>query len=195
MSQEVRPVPANPAARLEAPRVGVRFGLKGGDAPAWLERHGIPVPDAPNRIAHWQAGRCLRLGHGEFLIEMDEPGPYPLAGDTGGGGTAHVWPLLRSDHSLLLTGSAWPALLAQVCSFDFRRFRDEPGLAVMTLMAGIAVTVVAERPAPPASVAESAAAAGDAPAALRLWCDASYAGYLDHCLQTLAAPSSQGDRR
>lgn len=180
-----------PAARFAVSSALTRFGLKGSGAIPWLEKHAIPVPSAANRISRWNAGRCLRLGHGEFLIELDEPGIGPLAAGSTQAATDNAWPLLRSDHSLVLRGDAWPALLARICSFDFRRFREEPDLVVMTLMAGIAVTLVAERPASTGSIE---AGSGDAPFALRLWCDASYAACLDHCLQILAAPSSQGDR-
>jgi hypothetical protein len=55
----------------------------------------------------------------------------------------------------------------------------------MTLLAGISVTLVREP-----------RATDDAPPALRLWCDASYAPYLQHCLQELARPNtSPGEQR
>jgi len=158
--------------------VAARFGLKGADAPAWLAAQGIPVPDAPNRIARWDGGRCLRQGHGEFLVEVDDTASRdPLAGETSAG-AQQMWILLRSDHSLLLEGDHWRGALAQACSFDFDRLQADPGLIVMTLLAGISVTLAAE-PRPDDS----------SPFALRLWCDASYALYLDRCLQTLTAPS------
>jgi hypothetical protein len=46
----------------------------------------------------------------------------------------------------------------------------------MTLMAGIGVTLIRE----PRAAAS--------PLALRLWCDTSYASYLQECLHTLARP-------
>lgn len=165
-------------------RVAARFGLKGADAPAWLAARGIPVPEAPNRIARWPGGRCLRQGQGEFLIEVDDADSRdPLASESAAG-AQQVWILLRSDHSLLLEGDHWRGILAQACSFDFDRLQTDPGLIVMTLLAGISVTLAAE-PQPDES----------SPFALRLWCDASYTLYLDHCLQTLAAPSLPEKRR
>ena len=68
-------------------------------------------------------------------------------------------------------------LLGPVGDFDLRRLRDDPGLIVMTLLAGIAVTLAVE----PGNAGK--------PPTLRLWCDASYATYIDHCLQLLAASS------
>ncbi len=126
-------------------------------------------------------GRCLRLGNTEFLIEHDtDVASAPAQAATDG-----AWLLLRSDASFLLDGAPWPEALAQVCSFDFRRFHDEPDLVVMTLLAGISVTLVREPQV------------ADAPhLALRLWCDASYSTYLQHCLQHLARPAtSPGEQR
>ncbi len=54
----------------------------------------------------------------------------------------------------------------------------------MTLLAGISVTLVREP------------RAGNTHLALRLWCDASYETYLQHCLQHLARPDpSPGEPR
>jgi sarcosine oxidase, subunit gamma len=173
-----------PVAGVTSPAVVARYGAKGNEATGWLTRNGIPVPAGPNRFTHWQehgGGRCLRLGNSEFLIEHDAtvvapstPAPADAA-----------WLLLRSDHSLLLDGPQWPDALTQVCSFDFSRFHDEPDMVVMTLLAGIGVTLVREP-----------RATADDRLALRLWCDASYATYLQQCLQQLARPPiSPGESR
>jgi sarcosine oxidase subunit gamma len=93
--------------------------------------------------------------------------------------------LIRADHSLLLRGPQWPAALAHVCSFDFERLQAEPDLVVMTLMAGISVTLIREP-----SIAEAGLA-------LRLWCDPSFGLYLKQCLHTLsqyATPAPRGSR-
>lgn len=150
--------------------VATRFGVKGRHAQGWLEQHGFTVPEAPNQIARWNGnggGRCLRLGHGEFLVEQDSQASLPAAGDD-------VWLLLRSDFSVLLDGPMWPRQLSQVCSFDFQRLNSAPDMVVMTLLAGISVTLVREpRPADNPNIA------------LRLWCDASYTHYLQDCLRHL----------
>lgn len=158
-------------AGIAAPGVATRYGVKGRGAEAWLAASGIIVPPSANRVARWPGGRCLRLGQGEFLVERDAPGASPPVASA-----PDTWTLLRSDHSLVLDGPRWPDELAQVCSFDFARLRGEPDLVVMTLLAGIGVTFVRE-PRP----------GHDSHLALRLWCDASYACYLDECLHTLAA--------
>jgi sarcosine oxidase, subunit gamma len=155
-------------AGVALPRVAARHGVKGARAADWLLQQGIAVPTAPNRVVHWSGnggGRCLRLGNSEFLVEHDGPTAATTAPGDG------AWQLLRSDCSVLLQGPQWPDLLAQLCSFDFQRFHDEPDLVVMTLLAGIGVTLVHE----PLHADES-------PATLRLWCDASYTHYLQECL-------------
>jgi sarcosine oxidase subunit gamma len=166
-----------PVAGVTEPAVSTRYGAKGSEAAGWLTRNGVPVPAGPNRFTNWQehgGGRCLRLGNTEFLIEHDTADIAPSKPAV----TDAAWLLLRSDHSLLLDGPQWPDALAQACSFDFSRFHDEPDMVVMTLLAGISVTLVRE-PLP----------ADRGRLALRLWCDASYATYLQQCLQQLARPA------
>jgi sarcosine oxidase subunit gamma len=156
---------------------GVRFGVKGSDAPALLQQLGLRIPDQPNRVTHWLphepwgSGRCLRQGSSEFLIELDravQPALTPRAESL-----ANAWLLIRSDHSQLLTGESWLPGLAQICSFDFARLQDEPDLVVMTMMAGISVTLVRE---PDTASSDFA---------LRLWCDAGFSTYLQDCLNTI----------
>jgi sarcosine oxidase subunit gamma len=171
-----------PLAGVLILEAGVRYGVKGARAAAWLAQRGIGVPVAPNRALHWRGsggGRCLRLGSTEFLVEYDATNaaiPAQAAEDG-------AYLLLRSDFSLLLDPS-WTRALAQACSFDFQRLCDEPEMVVMTLLAGISVTLVRE-PRP-----------NDAGITLRLWCDASYAPYLQQCLHQLARPApSPGEQR
>ena len=163
---------------------GARLGVKGADAAALLLQRGLRIPMQPNRVIHWHAGdalgsgRCLRQGSNEFLVELDAVPQAPLACDDA---IPRAWTLIRADHSLLLQGPQWPAVLAQVCSFDFERLQAEPDLVVMTLLAGISVTLIREP-----------SAAG---LALRLWCDPGFSLYLQQCLQTLsqyAAPATRG---
>jgi sarcosine oxidase subunit gamma len=160
---------------ISIPAVGTRFGAKGSDAPAWLQHLGLTIPARPNRVAHWSpqepvgAGRCLRQGSTEFLVELDNDMTPALPANPA---TPNAWTLTRSDHSLLLRGATWPRALGQICSFDFKRLDDEPDLVVMTLMAGISVTLIREP-------------AGATDTCLRLWCDASFSTYLQQCLHSL----------
>lgn len=175
------------SARTEGVTTAVaaaRFGVKGADAAALLLQRGLRIPMQPNRVMHWHSGdtlgsgRCLRQGNSEFLVELDTAPQKLLAADDA---IPRAWILQRADHSLLLQGPLWPAALAHACSFDFERLQAEPDLVVMTLLAGISVTVIREP-----------AAAG---LALRLWCDPGFATYLQQCLHTLsqyAAPATRG---
>ncbi len=157
--------------------MSTRFGIKGSDAPALLQQLGLRIPAQPNRVTHWLphdpwgSGRCLRQGSSEFLIELDSSEMPALP--AGGEAFPNAWPLIRSDHSQLLSGDSWSRDLAQICSFDFARLQDEPDLVVMTLLAGIGVTLIREP------------AATSTDFALRLWCDASFSTYLQDCLNTI----------
>jgi sarcosine oxidase, subunit gamma len=167
--------PTSAVSGISIADVGVRYGVKGARAADWLAQRGIGVPVAANRVMHWSGsggGRCLRLGSTEFLVEYDAanaaiPTQVPEDG---------AWLLLRSDFSLVLDAT-WTPLLAQACSFDFQRLHDEPSMVVMTLLAGISVTLVRE-PTP-----------NHHGIALRLWCDATYSPYLQSTLHTLVRPA------
>lgn len=162
--------------RLAVASVGARFGVKGSDAPAWLQQLGFPIPARPNSFTCWKSheslgsGRCLRQGYTEFLIELDADITPDLQPDARFPG---AWQLVRCDGSFLLEGAQWPGALSQVCSFDFHLLRDDPTLVVMTLLAGIGVTVIRD----PVAHSDDFA--------LRLWCDASYSTYLHDCLNTI----------
>ena len=166
-------------AGVQVPSVAVRFGFKGADAPALLQQVGLRIPALPNQVTHWQAdepfgsGRCLRQGNTEFLMELDHASPPKLQGNDA---FPRAWELIRSDHSVLLDGAQWPRELNQVCSFDFERLRDAPDMVVMTLMAGISVTVIRE---PQSGLNTSTGMA------LRLWCDAGFSTYLHDCLRSI----------
>jgi sarcosine oxidase subunit gamma len=175
-------------AGVSACPVAFRFGVKGSGAAASLAQQGIAVPASPNHVVRWSdygGGRCLRLGNAEFLVEHDvgPAGSAPAALPSSGviPGTEDAWVLLRSDASFVLDGPAWPRELSQACSFDFTRLHAEPDLVVMTLLAGIGVTLVREP-------------VDGERLALRLWCDASYSLYLQDCLHQLALPLA-GEQR
>jgi hypothetical protein len=162
---------------VHIPAIAQRFGVKGADAAALLQQWGLRIPDLPNRFTHWEAhepfgsGRCLRQGSTEFLIEV-EAGKTPDLQP--GESLPNAWTLIRTDQSLVLDAS-WPRALAHICSFNFDRLHEEPDLVVMTLMAGIGVTVIRE-PLP---------ATHSSGMALRLWCDAGYSTYLQECLRSI----------
>jgi hypothetical protein len=169
-----------------------RFGVKGREAAQLLQHCGVPVPATANAMIRWRGhghfgdGRCLRLGHSEFVLEQDDGhalldavrGALPPADGSS-------WFVHRADHCLLLNGPAWPAQLARVCSFDFEQLRREPDRVVMTLLADVGVTLVPEPSTAPDALT------------LRLWCDPGYATYLHQCLHSLSLGLAEitGDSR
>jgi sarcosine oxidase gamma subunit len=166
-----------------------RFGMKGRDAAEVLQQLGVPIPSSANSITRWQShahfgtGRCLRLGSSEFLLEQDDQDSglreelrAALTRDT-----RAAWFVHRADHSLVIDSPLCPDGLARICSFDFRRFLQEPGTVVMTLLADISVTLAREP--------EKHETADRL--ALRLWCDSGYADYLHDCLYSLAQTQAE----
>jgi sarcosine oxidase subunit gamma len=151
---------AAPAAR--------RIGIKGRGATTLFARHGIAPPQRPNSwIAAMLPGarpaRLLRLGASEYLLDCDArtPGPDPLAflADP----PPACYPVLRDDVAFLLGGRGCESLLAEVCNVDFAALEQAGSTVVLTLMAGVAVTVVCETGAEPL---------------YRIWCDPSFGHYL-----------------
>jgi hypothetical protein len=174
------PADATPCTLQPAP-TALRIGLKGKAGATILARRGLTIPAEPNS---WQAcrfesaddGRLLRLGFGEYLLERDAGvAALPdwhgivIAPDEAG------YLLLREDCCVLLQGGDCAALLAQVCNVDFRNLARTPHRVVLTLLAGVAVTVISEAPG-------STGAAG-----YRIWCDPSFAHYLFATLRTVVA--------
>jgi sarcosine oxidase subunit gamma len=169
-------VPAERAADVAA-RLGMadlsdlaRHGCKGPGAAQWLAALGLPVPDAPNTwLPLEDGGRIARLGLTEFLVEgsasrLDAVMAAPRA--------AGVYPVLRQDAALVLTGDRLDELLRQTCSVNFRPLDPADRPVVLTSMVGVAVTAIPERLA--------------GRPALRLWCDGTYGHYLWETLLEIA---------
>jgi sarcosine oxidase subunit gamma len=160
-----------------------RIGLKGPNAIAWLEQRGIAVPERANS---WRAlsdddqDVVVRLGSTDFLIEASSAAARlqqlatelvaPISG---------VYPVLREDRAFVLAGEAVHDVLAEVCNVNFSALRVEEREAIMTLMIGVAVTVV-----PQGNAAQRR---------YRIWCDPSYADYLWSSLLEVARPYSNDD--
>jgi sarcosine oxidase, subunit gamma len=141
-----------------------RTGFKGPGTAAWLQQQLVPVPGQPNR---WeplpQGGLVARLGRTEFLIE-DARGD-PTCGRLGALPIPPgVYPVLRQDAELVLTGSRAGDLLLQTCSIDFAALDAAARPVVLTSMVGVGVTVLFE--------------AHQAARRYRIWCDGTYGEYL-----------------
>jgi len=141
-----------------------RIGFKGPGAVAWLQQQSVPIPAQPNQWAPLPgAGLVARLGRTEFLVEDAEGGTHcarldaaPLA--------AGVYPVLRQDAALVLTGRRAVELLLQTCSIEFAALDASARPVVLTSMVGMGVTVAVE-------MLTSALR-------YRIWCDSTYGAYL-----------------
>ena len=141
-----------------------RTGFKGPSTAAWLQQQSVPIPERPNRWAPLPAGGLVaRLGRTEFLIE-DAAGQTACARLDALPVPPGVYPVLRQDAALLLTGSRVGDLLLQTCSIDFAALDASARPVVLTSMVGVGVTVAVE--------------AREAARRYRVWCDGTYAAYL-----------------
>jgi len=152
-----------------------RFGVKGAGASAWLASQTIPIPDRPNSwLPLPNGGLVARLGLTEFLVEDNRFDPVaPLLAVACQLPPEAVYPVLRQDLAIALSGTAIGDLLLQTCSVNFRALdlRDRP--VILTSMAGVAVTVLpGERQGMPF---------------YRIWCDGTFGVYLWRTLEAIAA--------
>jgi sarcosine oxidase subunit gamma len=158
-----------------------RIGLKGPRAAEWLEQLGCDVPALSNswRAIREQRGSLIaRLGSTEFFLEEPRPGVFVRqVADALRSPVDGVYPVLREDRSLVLSGAGANDVLAQACNVEFEQVSRSERQVVMTMMIGIAVLVIPDRD--PASSGAREANGG----CYRIWCDPSYGDYLWSSLQ------------
>lgn len=156
-----------------------RYGCKGPGAAAWLKSMGLPVPALPNSAIALEEGGCvLRLGLTEFLVEAQARTVEVLSCSPR---VAGVYPVLRQDLCLCLSGRRVPELLLQTCSFNFAALDLAQAPVVLTSMVGVAVTVLpGERHGVPD---------------YRIWCDGSFGIYLWQTLSAIAIELGGGPVR
>jgi hypothetical protein len=144
-----------------------RAGVKGPGAAEWLAGLGLPVPDAPNRWLPVEDGLVARLGLTEFLVEG--PQSEKLAAPLAHG----VYPVLRQDRLLALSGERLDDLLLETCSVDFGALEPSTRAVVLTTMVGVAVTVIPyqDKGIP----------------CCRIWCDSTYGEWFAETLAGVAA--------
>jgi sarcosine oxidase subunit gamma len=141
-----------------------RTGLKGPEAATWLARQGVAVPEGVNCWSALPGGGVIgRLATSEFFLE-DGPAGVVVSRVEGAlaAGAPGVYPVLRRDAALVLTGTEALEVLVQACNVNFAAVGD--GALVMTSMAGVSVLVIPHR-------------AGAVPR-LRIWCDPTFGPYL-----------------
>ncbi|ARU31434.1 hypothetical protein CAP31_06900 [Sulfuriferula sp. AH1] len=150
-----------------------RCGLKGPRSMAWLTEQGVAVPAVNSWTPLANGGLIARLGNSEFLLE-DSPGGstaqrmQSLLADRPHG----VYPVLRQDAALLLTGAGLHPLLRQTCSFNFMTLDTAVRPVVLTTMVGVVVIVLPQQ----------------MPDGMhyRIWCDGTYGEYLWRTLLDIA---------
>jgi sarcosine oxidase subunit gamma len=153
----------------------VRIGLKGPKAAAWLQLQGIAVPELANSwcvTSDDEQDINVRLGANEFLLEQTDGHALRKLNAELATYLPGIYPVLREDRAFVLAGEGADGVLAQVCNVNFAALRAEAHEAIMTLMIGVAVTVVPQGNA--------------AHRRYRIWCDPSYGDYLWSSLQDVA---------
>jgi sarcosine oxidase subunit gamma len=130
-----------------------KAGLKGPGAAAWLAERGVPVPPRANS---WSDDLIARLGETEFFLEGEAAGKLVVTASQG------VYPVLRQDTAIALTGARINEVLLQTCSVDFTAIAEDA--VVMTSMVGVAVLAIPQR--------------RDGLPLMRIWTDPTFGPYL-----------------
>jgi len=164
-------------ASLEDRQQRKRVGLKGPLAAEWLQQRGISIPERANSWTAITASEndvVMRLGSSEFFFEQSVYAEeFTTLANALASPVPGVYPVLREDRAFVLAGSLADAVLAEVCNVNFRSFALIERHAVMTMMLGVAVTVV-----PQGNVAQRR---------YLIWCDPSFGGYLWSSLSEVVA--------
>jgi sarcosine oxidase subunit gamma len=151
-----------------------RAGVKGPGAVEWLTALGVPVPATPNSWLPLPGGLIARLGLTEFLVEGPEAAKLAVAPAPG------VYPVLRQDTALMLTGERLNDLLLETCSVDFSALDLATRPVVLTSMAGVGVTVIPGEE-------------GGMPCC-SIWCDGTYGEWFFETLAGVAGELTQSSQ-
>lgn len=181
MSANAGPVPGPPPVWLREDSRRARFGFKGAGAPAWCAAAGLPLPVAPNTWAALEDGDGLiaRLAYTEFYVEHGSGERIAALRDALGRGLqvdgGGVYPVHRRDVVTVLGGALAQDVLVQVCNVNFGAIDAAAAPVIMTLMLGVAVTVLP--------------AIEDGAVIYRVACDPTFAPYLRRTLADIAVES------
>lgn len=142
-----------------------RFGVKGANAAEWLRQQGIPTPDRPNTwISLVEGGLVARLGLSEFLIEDSlDSAIAPRLSAACQTLPPKVYPVLRQDLAIVLSGQRLTDLMRQTCNVNLRALEVSDRPIVLTSMIGVTVTLL------PCEL--------DGIPYHRIWCDGTYGAY------------------
>ena len=150
-----------------------RVVIKGPQAAAFLQSRNIPIPESIMKVAPLEnGGLIIRTGSSEFFLEEGVGGNIVASVEQALGSSCPpgVYPVLRQDTSLVLSGSRAGELFRHVSSYDFV---NEPHHdLVFTPIAGVSCSVLRQT-------------INGFPA-FRLWTDGTYGTYIWHTLLEVA---------
>ena len=149
-----------------------RYGVKGANAANWLAKHGVAIPDEANTWLLSDNATVMRLGLTEFLIEDAINGKICAKLEADVGRVVGVYKVPRMDAAYVLAGSGVLNLLSEVCALDLRESALAENELLMTQVAGISATVLRQ------SINNETV--------YRIWCDGTYAVYMQHILSDIA---------
>jgi sarcosine oxidase gamma subunit len=151
----------------------MRVGCKGPAAETWLAQLGIAVPHGANRYSIDSRGLLTaRLATSEFLFESTDadaaavltPAKHALEQTDVPSG---VYPVLRQDFAIEISGSRPHELFAQTCAVDLipveRESSATTGPVILTSMIGVSVVITCR--------------ASSAGPRFTVWSDPSYSHY------------------
>jgi hypothetical protein len=130
----------------------MRVGCKGPGAENWLADQGIVVPQGANRFSLDSRGLLsARLATSEFLFEATETGSGSALDPSRrslelGEMPSGVYPVLRQDFVVEITGARTHDLFAETCAIDLvpveRDSTATSGPVILTSMIGVGAIVV-----------------------------------------------------
>lgn len=146
-----------------------RIVIKGPQAASFLQSQNIPIPESIFWVAALKNGGLIaRTGGSEFFLES---GPVRFVGWDSG-----IYPVLRQDASLIISGSRAGELFRHVSSYDF--VTDPHHDLVFTPIAGVSCSVLRTE-------------LNGIPV-FRLWTDGTYGLYIWHTLLEVATELGGG---
>jgi sarcosine oxidase, subunit gamma len=151
-----------------------RIVIKGPQAASFLQSLGISIPETTLKVVPLENGGLIaRTGGSEFFLESGPVGWPSHAVQDGLGSPSYkdgVYPVLRQDASLIISGSRAGELFRHVSSYDF--LTNPHYDLVFTLIAGVSCSVLRTE-------------LNGIPA-FRLWTDGTYGTYIWHTLLEVA---------
>jgi hypothetical protein len=159
----------------------LRVGCKGPMAENWLAQQGITVPHGANRYSVDSRGLlAARLATSEFLFESMHDDASALSASKRTLDLAEmpagVYPVLRQDFVIEVSGERAHDLFAQTCAVDLvpveRESSATSGPVIMTSLIGVSVVLTCR--------------ASTGGSCFTLWSDPSYSHYFWHQLLAIA---------